>query len=269
MSDHATKATEKVRRGFLPAWYLPKGTMNASDDELDAGSSSCENWALVCGALVVAAVAAEIVIAWIEPPYTLFLRLSVPTDVAVALGIIGEVLLGMRNNRLQTELRRRSNKELADAKLELARLATPRAQILAAPGVVAKIVDKISPFAGTKFDVAHSKYGREEWDFLWWLEEIPAKASWVFVNWNPGPLPHPGTFPKRNWTMQPHMYGVSNVSNVVIELSPEGRDALLPAATAFAEALNEAGIEAAVALPGINWISATKDAIHILVGPKE
>lgn len=115
MSDHVAKAIRKVRKLLLPAWYLPKGTMNASDDELGEASSSCESWALVCGALVVVAVAAEIVIAWVEPPYDLFLRLSVPTDIAVALGIVGEVLLGMRNNRLQTELRRRSDVKVAAA----------------------------------------------------------------------------------------------------------------------------------------------------------
>jgi hypothetical protein len=121
MSNHAHKATKKVRKLLLPAWYLPEGTINASDDELGSASSSCESWGLVCGALVVAAVAAEVVIAWIEPPYGLFLRLSLPTDIAVAFGIVGEVLLGMRNNRLQTELRRRSDGKVTEANLRAAK----------------------------------------------------------------------------------------------------------------------------------------------------
>lgn len=266
MSDQAASAITKVRKLRLPAWYLPNGTKYASEDQLDAGSSSCENWGLVCGALVVAAVAAEIVIAWIEPPYTIFLRLSVPTDVAVALGIIGEVLLGMRNNRLQTELRKRSDDRLTRATLELARLATPRADVIAPHKE--EIIAKLLPFEGTKFDVAHSKCGREEWDFLWWLEEIIEKGKWVFVEWNPGPLPHPGVFPKRNWTMLVHTYGVTNVSDVVIQLDDEYRETLLPAATALADALGGAGIRANVALMNINWNSATKDALHVLVGQK-
>jgi hypothetical protein len=49
MSDHATKAIKKVRKFLFPTWYLPKGTINASDDELDEASSSCESWGLVCG----------------------------------------------------------------------------------------------------------------------------------------------------------------------------------------------------------------------------
>lgn len=273
MSDHATKAIEKVRKLRLPAWWLPTGTMNASDDELDEASSSCENWGLVCGVLVVAAVIAEVVIAWIEPPYGLFLRLSVPTDIAIALGIVGEVLLGMRNNRIQTELRRRSNAQLASAKLEIARLNTPRVNLLTLENV-AVIVEKLSPFSGTKFDVGHAPNGREQWDLLWQLEPVFAKAGWVFEDWNPGPLPLPGesragVFGKLNWTMQRHIYGVANVSNVSIELSPENRAELLPAAMALADALSGIGIVAGVETHPISGVSATQDAIHVLVGTKE
>lgn len=214
MIDHVAKAVQKVAKAILPAWYLPNGTKYASDDELEGASSSCECWGIWCGLLVIVSVIAETAGTIAHPEYGLFLTFSAITDVGVGVGITGEVLLSMRNSVLQTELRRRLSEQLAAAKLELARIATPRCNVIAPHKD--EIITKLSPFKGTKFDVAHSERGREEWDFVWWLEEMPAKAGWVFVDWNPGPLPHPGNFRKLNWTMRRHVYGVANVSNVVI-----------------------------------------------------
>jgi hypothetical protein len=247
-------------------------------------------------AAVVIAVLAELLIAWIEPPYHSFLAYSAVTDAVVAIGIAGEILLGtIWNNKIQTELRKRSNdkvaeaielaakasertaileKETVEAKLELQRLITPRSQRIIGENAE-KIVAAILPFAGTKFDIGHAREGREHWDFLWVLEPLLVKAEWVFADWNPGPLPlpgriRPGVFPKINWTMIPHTYGEANVSNVVLDLSPENRERLLPAANALACVLNEVGVAAMVPERlGPNRVSATADAIHILVGPKE
>jgi hypothetical protein len=69
--------------------------------------------------------------------------------------------------------------------------------------------------------------------------------------------------------MQRRVYGVANVSNVDIELSPEHREQLLPAATALVEALNGVGIAAEIMPTLISGISANKDAVHVLVGEKE
>jgi hypothetical protein len=255
-------------RNSFPAWRLPNGIMNASDSQLDEASSSCELWEWGFAGLVVAAVVVEIIIAYIHPPYDSVLNEWGGTfaDVAVALGIAGEIIFSRMDSRIQTEQRRRSNKELAEAKLELARVITPRCDVIAPHKE--EIIEKLLPFEGTKFDVAHSKWGREEWDFLWWLEEIIEKGKWVFVDWNPGPLPHPGVFPKRNWTMRVHTYGATNVSDVVVQLDDENREKLLPAATALVDALNGIGIRASAPQRNINWNSATKDAVHILVGQK-
>jgi len=106
----------KARMFLLPEWYLPKSTINASDGDLEGASSSCERWGMGFAGLVVIAVIAELVIAWIEPPYLLFLTYSGVADALIAFGIVGEVLLGtIWNNRIQTELRRRSNEQLASA----------------------------------------------------------------------------------------------------------------------------------------------------------
>lgn len=99
----------------MPAWYLPNGTNNADENELEGASESCERWSIWCGALVIISIIAELIIAIIEPSYGLFLKLSVVPDAGVAVGIVGEVVLGMWNNRIQTALRSRSNVKLADA----------------------------------------------------------------------------------------------------------------------------------------------------------
>ncbi len=115
ISDHTATAIKKVRKLFLPAWCLPNGTIKATENQLESASSSCERWAIWCGALVVVSVIAELVIAWAAPPYNSFLAYSAITDAAIAIGIVGEVGFGMWNSRIQTELRSRSNAKLGEA----------------------------------------------------------------------------------------------------------------------------------------------------------
>jgi hypothetical protein len=69
--------------------------------------------------------------------------------------------------------------------------------------------------------------------------------------------------------MQYHLYGEANVSNLDIELSPEKREKLLPAAQALAEALNEIGIATTIQPVVISGSSLNADAIHILVGERQ
>lgn len=148
----------------LPEWYLPKGTTNASDQRLEEASSSCERWGIGFAGIVVVAVIAELIIAWIQPPYLLFLTESAFSDAVIAIGIAGEVLLGtIWNNHIQTELRRRSNERLGsavqsageataraeEARLEIARLSTPRVRLLT-PEACEAIVAKMLPFRGTR-----------------------------------------------------------------------------------------------------------------------
>jgi hypothetical protein len=121
---------KKARRFPLPEWYLPKGTINASDSDLEGASSSCERWGLGFAGLVVVSVIAELAIAWAAPPYLLFLRLSAVADGGIAIGIVGEIALGtIWNNRIQTELRKRSNEKVADAnkRAEIALVGAKRA----------------------------------------------------------------------------------------------------------------------------------------------
>lgn len=104
-------------RNSFPAWRLPNGTINATDTELDGASSSCELWEWGCAGLVVAAVSAEIIIAWLHPPYDSPFNEwgSTLADAVIAIGIVGEVVFSRLDARIQTELRRRSNEKLASA----------------------------------------------------------------------------------------------------------------------------------------------------------
>jgi hypothetical protein len=69
--------------------------------------------------------------------------------------------------------------------------------------------------------------------------------------------------------MEPHTYGLANVLNVSIELNPETRGQLLPAAEALAAGLSVIGIAAQVEDHPISGTSDNAEAIHILVGNKE
>jgi hypothetical protein len=121
ISDQTTKATQKG--------YLPNGTKYASEDELEGASESCERWSFWCGTLVIVSVLTELIIAFIQPPYDLFLNLSTIPDAGIAVGIVGEVLFAMRNNRFQTELRNRSNDKLSNASDRLAEAENALARV--------------------------------------------------------------------------------------------------------------------------------------------
>jgi hypothetical protein len=127
--DQTIGAIKNARSRFLPAWYLPNGTMNAAENELEKASSSCERWSIWFSWLVIVSIVADLIIAFVEPPYPSFLKLSVPSDFGVAIGIVGEVMLGMRNNRIQTELRNRSNSRLGEAEERASSADLKRAEL--------------------------------------------------------------------------------------------------------------------------------------------
>lgn len=145
----------------------------------------------------------------------------------------------------------------AEAQLELDKFRAPR---LPSPEALTEVVAKIRPFAGTHFDIGHGLDDLEQMDFLWLLEPKLSEAGWVHVDWVGG-----ATFVKPNWPGN-HVYGRVAANDVSIELAPQFRDKLLPAANALVEALNGIGIKAYIKF--FNNSSMNADAIHILVGPK-
>jgi hypothetical protein len=151
-----------------------------------------------------------------------------------------------------------ANQKASEAQLKLAEFRKPR-------GVTAEqaalIIDKISPFTGSKFDVGHDFVGREVWDFLWQLEPVISRAGWVHIDWI-----GPQTFKKNGWPGD-HNYGLANVSNVSIEVHPQAPEKLKLAAEALAEALRDINIT--VTTTDFNNASMNMEAVHLLVGPKQ
>ena len=150
-----------------------------------------------------------------------------------------------------------ANERAAKAELELAKFRSPR---LPDEEQINSLIEKIRPFAGTKFDVGHGLDDREQMDFMWRLEPAISKAGWVQIDWVGG-----DTFTKPGWTGN-HTYGRTAVTNVSIEVHPQTRDKLMAAAKALADALNGIGIQAVAS--DFNNTSVNADAIHVLVGIK-
>jgi len=257
---------QKPRTPF-PAWRLPNGTINATEAQLEAASSSCERWEWGCAGLVVVGVVAAFLIAAIHPPYDSFLEQwgSAMAEALIAFGIVGEVVFSQRDAKIQTELRRRSNGRLtealnraANAEEELREFRRPRQQIF--PPQKAAFVARLSAFKGTPFD-AGTGPGGEVMHFWWVLAHALSEAGWVHLPW----LQNGATV----LNMQ-HPLPVSasvSATNVEIHLRQEHRGtALEAAAKELIAALGEAGIAATD--EGFNVHSINHHAIHILVGPK-
>jgi hypothetical protein len=152
---------------------------------------------------------------------------------AVLIGTIGSIKIGAIREQFSNEriaaneaatARAIAESDIAKAEnakteLKLLEYRRTRREILGMRGNADAFVERIAPFRGTKFDIGHAREGREQWDFLWDLEPLLDKAGWVFIDWQ-----GPQMFPKLNWTMKPHWYGIANVLNVAIELDPERRD---------------------------------------------
>jgi hypothetical protein len=104
-------------RNPFPAWRLPKGMINASDDELEKSIGSCERWEWFGGGLVFAGVAATVAIAIVHPEYDSFLEQwgSAIADSLVAAGVAIEIKFGQMAGLRQNELKRRSDEKVAEA----------------------------------------------------------------------------------------------------------------------------------------------------------
>ena len=276
MSDQTASAIQKVRQLFFPAWYLPNGTINATENKLESASDSCERWSICCGVLVLVSVAAEFIIDLIEPSYALFLRLSAITGAGVAIGIVGEVFFSMRDARIQTELRKRSNEQLASAtksaaqaneraakantkaleiEAELERLRTPR---LLSEEQRKRITDKMRPFAGQQFNGAVTMGVSDAWTLWRLIVNTLREADWVLA------APSGQSFGD-----PPASIPVTARSGVGV-MVPTGPNImeLVPRAQRLADALTAEGINAIWWPVGGSAVEATPNVIRIEIGPK-
>jgi hypothetical protein len=233
------------------------------DVERNESRSKWAAWVLVAGLVVEVALAFN----FSEGKTPLENWSPVLADIMVALGVFGEIHFSGKAARAQKALQSISDGKLAEAldraskaETALTKLQTPRQLLLAPDEVRAQIIERLRPFAGTKFDVGHARVDRETWDFLWSLEPTIVKAGWIHVDWVGGVI-----FKKNGWQGD-HWYGEANARKVSIEVRPLSRKVLMPAALALAEVLNANGIEAVTY--DNNNASQNDDAIHLLVGPK-
>ena len=233
-----------------------------NESELRSRYETFSPWAERVALLILLGLAVEIAAVFILEKSWSEAILTISANMLIIAGVWGELLLEKRAKQAGDGLVAIANARAAEAQLELERLKTPRFRLITSEAS-AKFIEKLKAFPGTKFDIGHARIGREHWDFLWVMEPLFPKANWVFVNWVGD-----GFFAKLPWTMVGRIYGEANVSNVSIELSPENREKLLPAATALAGVLNEIGIAAQVERQIIASRSETTDAIHILVGDR-
>jgi len=202
----------------------------------------------------------------------------------VAIGVVGEAILGVWHWRLDGQMRdlRRAQDQLhetelaqfhldseeakaqaaqaeqraAEASLELAKLKAPRTL---RPEQQNRIIAKLNPFGGTKFDIGLMPSDPEAEMLLTVVESMLSTARWEQIDWNGGTIIY-------TRTGKP-VVGQTSLYGVVIQLRPEEVSQFWPAALALAPALHDEGI-AAEAQPGLGIVNNNMDAIHILVGKK-
>ena len=184
---------------------------------------------------------------------------------SIAAEFIAERLAAPHKEKLEHAREERiaaANERAAKAELALVEYRKSRSDRVAAAAT--DVAEKLTPFAGTKFDFGHGPEGfREQWDFAWRFEPVLIKAGWSFTDWLGGTM-----IAKLNdWSSGRRIYGITNVVNVSLEMHTDDEAALSPAARALADALNAAGIAASAG--GNNNTSANRGVIHILIGEKQ
>jgi hypothetical protein len=263
-------------RNSFPPWRFLEGTINAPEDQLEGLSSWCERWEWRCAGLVVLAVVVEIIIAWVHPLYDSPINKWGTTlaDAAIALGIVGEVIFGRFDARIQTELRKRSNEQLASAAKSAAEaneraakanaraveaqaeLEKFRAMRILSPEQHERIVEKLQQFPGQEFSGAIGM-GVGDGALLWrHLAGILQRAGWTLVR-------PPGS----TTGDPPHTTPTLTTRGVIIMFSARKVVELLPRAQALAEAIAAEGIDAMWA-PAHGAVDSMPNAIRIEIGLK-
>jgi hypothetical protein len=251
--------------------------MNAIDPELEVSSDSCELWGWICGGLVVAALIAEVVLAYKNPPYGAPLeRLgALFTDATIALGVAGEVMFARMGHKRDGELKRRAALEIArlkdeaaqannralQARLELERLKKPRSIDHPAQQRVAGKVDR---FAGTPFIFTVLANDPEAAALLEQLTTTLAMAGWEQIAWKD----LQGNDVQLGYTLPGRpLCGLNNLIGLYVQADMgKERQYRLPVA-ALTSALMDEGLEAKAEI-GAMPDKMDKTVIHIQIGKK-
>jgi hypothetical protein len=242
--------------------------MPLTDDELNASISRNEKFSSWAGYVLVAGLLLELALAFNFATNKPIVdeHLSQFSYLLVLLGVGGEIHFGAKASRAQKELQRRTDVKLtealdraATAQNDLLEFRKPRRALMTAENR-ARLVERLSPFAGTQFDTGLGS-GGEQMHFLWDLEETLTAAKWIQLNWGV----HAVGVHTYIRNLRP-LAGIVMAENVEIQMDPGWRQANLNAAQALIAALKEIGIAAAEADP--IFPNANEQAMHVLVGPK-
>lgn len=196
---------------------------------------------------------------WTEP-------LTILANVLIFVGLLVEFInirksiVASRAEKVAADLElAAANDRAAQAQTELREYRTPRRELMSVEARV-QIIQKLEPFAGTKFDTALASGPAEVIHFCWDLEEVLSKANWLQLDWT-------SPFQQQTYyrTNRP-LAGMVMADDVEIQLEPNHRSLNIAAATALVETLNSVGIRAKIT--DYLFANANLDAIHILVGPK-
>jgi len=264
--------SQNPRKPF-PAWRLINGVKNASDGDLEASSESCEYWSWFFGGLVVFGIAAEVVIGICHPAYDSVWGKwgSTLANALVVLGVAGEIQFSRMGFRRDQELKRRSDKVVAeanaraamaeqraaDANLELARMKAPRSLSAEQQG---RMVVKLAAYTDTPFNIGTILNDTEVFRFEAQLETVLASANRQQINWIGGDvvLNRPGK----------PVIGLISATDLTAGAYREKAETLGRAAVALADALNEEGIAAKAEIVGDAFINKNRDVVHIVIGRK-
>jgi hypothetical protein len=253
-------------RTSFPAWRFPNGMMNATDAQLEGGSSSCERWEWGCAGLVVLAVVTELIIVWVHPPYDSTLNEwgTALADAAIAIGIVGEVIFSRKDARIQTELRNRSNRRLgaavqsaAEANLKAEQLRKAMAWRHLEKGPFLKSVGEISGDA----HIAYVRDDPETFHFTQELQMLLSEAGWRL------PDPQPIRYLLDDHSLVVSTSPITRVSSIGVTIAtgdPDGNPEICSALKALERAILDS--VDAVATQTVRHLA--KDRLFVIVAPK-
>lgn len=124
-----------------------------------------------------------------------------------------------------------------------------------------RMAEKLQPFAGTKFDMAITPGDAQAGDLLAGIEYTAVRGDWREVAWK-GRSPtvfHREGFPS---------IGSVTLEGVVVQVHPNERSLLGPAAAALVDLLQDLGIESRLDIGSALGGSSNAQTIHIMVGKK-
>lgn len=244
--------------------------MNKSDDELKRDVSRFHGFAEWGAWIVVAALIAEVAVAFLlnDREYPLTVRwASIGANAFIAAGVAAEILFGRKASSAQDELQRRADIRVAEAnarakqaELELARLQAPR---LLTVSQVETIGEGLRVFGPIEYDFRISMRDPEIENLQKLIKGILDIAGWK-------QRPFPDGLARCFFRRGEPLIGLdAEVANVLVAPDMHHEAELSLAASALSNGLNLAGITSESYPIGWRGRSAAIDkAIHIQIGRK-